>query len=111
MATEVELQPVGDQMKLDQATEFQPPNVPLDNHVQGEQNPAFQGQENQAFQEETSESGQQKEAESELSLPPMTFVDFLPLKLEDAASPDDCPRYAEFRYKNLITSFRTCRIH
>ena len=98
MATEVELQPVPDQMKLDQGTEFQPPNVPLENNVQGQVNPAFQGQENQAFQgEATDESAQQKEAESELSLPPMTHIDFLPLKFEDAVSPDDCPRYAEFR--------------
>ena len=97
MATEVELQPVADQMKLDQGTEFQPPNVPLDNNVQGQVNPAFQGQENQAFQAAIDESEQQKEAESELSLPPMTYVDFLPLKYEDAVSPDDCPRYAEFR--------------
>lgn len=97
MSAEVELQPIGSDQKLEQDTEFQPPNVPLNNHVQTQAIPNVQGLENPAFQEqEETESQGQKVLESNLSLPPMTFVDFLPLKLEDAASADDCPRYAEF---------------
>ena len=51
------------------------------NGVEGKVNPGFE----------------QEQEESEMSLPPMTFVDFLPLLLEEAASVDDIPRYAEFR--------------
>ena len=85
MSTEVELHAVGSQQETEQATEEQPDKVPVENNVQGLENPAFQGQE-------------QDVVESELSLPPMTFVDFLPALLEKAVSADDTPRYAEFRY-------------
>lgn len=83
MSTEVELHAVGSQQETEHATEKQPDKVPVENNVQGLENPAFQGQE-------------QDVVESELSLPPMTFVDFLPALLEKAVSADDTPRYAEF---------------
>lgn len=52
--------------------------------------PGVEGTDNPAFSQET------QELES-MEVPPMTFVDFMPRLLEEAASNADAPCYSDFR--------------
>ena len=85
----VELETISGEKNMEENTEQQqqqeqpPPVIPVTaSNVEGKENPGFDHEE---------------QLESELALPPMTFVDFLPLLIEEAVSNDDIPKYAEFR--------------
>ena len=85
----LELETIPGEKNMEENTEQQQqqeqpaPVIPVNvSNVEGKENPGFDHEE---------------QLESELTLPPMTFVDFLPLLIEEAVSNDDIPKYAEFR--------------
>ncbi|XP_052788089.1 uncharacterized protein LOC128222938 [Mya arenaria] len=86
MSTEVELQAVPSDTSQEERTFDQVEIEPTEENVtvEGADNPAY-------TDTETTE-----QTESDFTIPPMTFVDFMPRLIEEAASNVDSPIYSEF---------------